>query len=154
MNWVFNDGGREEAGYKGFADDCVCRAFAIASGKSYKEIYDLINSLAKNEKISKHHKTKSNARNGVRKNTGKKLAEILGFKYISTMKFGEGCKMHLTEDEIPSDTIVVQLSKHLVCVKNKVINDTYNSSIKQYYDCEGNLITNDKRCVYGYFVKE
>ena len=50
MKWVYNDGGREEAGFKGTTRDCVTRAIAIATEKPYKEIYDLINTFGKNEK--------------------------------------------------------------------------------------------------------
>jgi hypothetical protein len=56
--------------------------------------------------------------------------------------------MHLNENELPNGTIICRLTRHLVCVKDGVINDTYNSSIK--YDTDGNLVD---RCVYGYFVK-
>ena len=153
MEWNFNDGGREAAGFKGKTGDCVCRAFAIATGKPYKEVYDDINQLAKNERTSRYKKTKSNARTGVWKDTSRKLAEQYGFKWIPTMKIGEGCKVHLVADELPSGTIIVKLTKHLVCVKDGVIQDTYNSSIKQYYDDDGELITNNRRCVYGYYVK-
>jgi len=38
--FVYNDGGREAAGYKGTAGDCVCRAVAIAAELPYQEVYD------------------------------------------------------------------------------------------------------------------
>ena len=41
------DGWRAESGFKGTTGDCVCRAFAIASNKTYKEVYDLINEISK-----------------------------------------------------------------------------------------------------------
>lgn len=44
---IIDDGGRELAGYKGTAGDCVCRAFAIASQRPYKEIYTMINNISK-----------------------------------------------------------------------------------------------------------
>ncbi len=153
MEFVYNDGGRAEAGYKGTTGDCVCRAFAIATGKPYKTVYDDINRIAQNERTGKRKKTTSNARTGVHRYTEKKLAALYGFKWIPTMKIGEGCKVHLTAEELPAGTIIVAVARHLVCVKDGVIHDTYNSSIKQHYDADGNLITNEKRCVYGYFVK-
>ena len=153
MEWVFNDGGRAEAGYKGLTDDCVCRAFAIATGKPYKTVYEDINRLAKNERTGKRKRDISSARTGVYKNTHRKLAAEYGLKWTPLMKIGEGCKVHLVADELPKGTIIVHISGHLVCVIDGVIHDTYNSSIKQYYDDEGNLITNDRRCVYGYYSK-
>ena len=142
MEFIYNDGGRSKY-FKGTAGDCAVRAIAIATGIDYLEIYNQLKQL-----VGK------SCRNGTPKDAGKELLKRLGWKRVTTMKIGEGCKMHLTENEIPPGTIIVQLSKHLVCVKDKVVQDTYNSSIKQYYDQEGNLITNDKRCVYGYWKKE
>ena len=40
MNFRFNDGGREQSGYKGSTGDCVTRAIAIATCKTYGEVYD------------------------------------------------------------------------------------------------------------------
>jgi hypothetical protein len=47
----------------------------------------------------------------------------------------------MREDELPGGTIIVDLSKHIACVKDGVLYDTL--------DCtrEG------EHCVYGYFKK-
>jgi hypothetical protein len=37
--YVYDDGGREAAGYQRKAGDCVARVIAIASGRPYAEIY-------------------------------------------------------------------------------------------------------------------
>ena len=142
MKFVFNDGGREAAGYKGLADDCVCRAIAIATGLNYQEVYDNINKLSAKEKNSKTRKSKSSARTGVHKSTCLKLLNSLGWKWVACMGVGTGCKVHLRDGELPNDkTIIVKVSKHLTVVKNGEIHDTYNPSR------DGN------RCVYGYFSK-
>jgi hypothetical protein len=39
MCHVYNEGGRQAAGYKGDAGDCVARAIAIASGLPHKQVY-------------------------------------------------------------------------------------------------------------------
>lgn len=49
MNWVYNDGGRADAGFKGEAGDCVTRAIAIAMDRPYKEVY---NELASEVKLA------------------------------------------------------------------------------------------------------
>lgn len=46
MDFVFHDGGRDAAGYKGSTGDCVTRSIAIAAGKPYQEVYDALNRLA------------------------------------------------------------------------------------------------------------
>lgn len=138
MKYEYNDGGRSEAGYKGSTGDCVVRAISIASQRPYKEVYDLVNSYASNEYKSRVSK-KSNARTGVRKSTIRKMMEDLGFVWTPTMKIGSGCKVHLIESELPEGRLVVQVSKHITAVLDKVIHDTYDPS------------RDGSRCVYGYW---
>ena len=42
INFIYNDGGRKNAGFSGKAGDCVCRAICIASGRDYNEVYEAI----------------------------------------------------------------------------------------------------------------
>jgi hypothetical protein len=141
MQWVYDDGGRSEY-YKGKdAGDCVCRAVAIATGLDYKKVYDDINELAKSERTGKRKRGKSSARNGVYKDTIRKLMERYGWKWVPTMRVGQGCKVHLREDELPSGRLVVSVSRHLTAVIDGVCHDTYDPS------------RDGTRCVYGYFVK-
>lgn len=137
MKFVYDDGGRKEAGYKGLASDCACRAIAIATGKPYKEIYSLINDYGKRERRA----NKSTARTGVWSPTLKKIMASLGWRWVPTMQIGSGCTTHLRADELPSGHLVVSLSGHEVAVIEGVIHDTY--------DCS----RDGTRCVYGYFVK-
>lgn len=153
MEWVYDDGGRADAGFKGTTGDCVCRAIAIATGKPYREVYDLINEFAKSERTGKRKRKKSSARTGVFSTTHRKVMEHLGWKWIPTMKIGQGCKVHLNADELPKGTIVVKVTHHLTTVIDGVIHDTYNCSDRGYtVDGYGNDITKD-RCVYGYYQK-
>lgn len=135
--FVENDGGRREAGYKGKAGDCVTRAITIATGLPYKKVYDDLNSLAKAEQSRK--RKKSNSRTGVWRKSYQKYLESMGWEWVPTMKIGQGCKVHLRGDELPSGRIIVRLSKHLCAVINGVIHDTYDCSRR------------GERCVYGYF---
>lgn len=142
MKLVINDGGRSKY-FKGTTGDCVCRAICNATGKDYKEIYDLINQIAKKERTGKRKKGKSNARTGVYNYTDKEIIEnILGWKWVPTMTIGSGCKVHLNEYDLPSGTLIVRVTRHLTCVKDGVLYDTY--------DCS----RNGTRCVYGYWYKE
>ena len=140
MEWIYNDGGRSKYFKAGRVNDCVCRAISIANDMDYMEVYKLIETYAKKEKSGKT--TKSSPRNGVRKDTTRKILESLGWKWVATMSIGSGCKVHLTPDELPSGTIIVSVSKHVVAVKDGVIYDTYDPS------------RDEGRCVYGYFIKE
>lgn len=142
MEFVYDDGGRKEAGFKGDARDCVCRSIAIATGKPYKEVYDTINEFAKAERISKRKHRKSNARTGVYTVTTRKIMAYYGWRWVPTMQIGQGCTVHLKADELPKGRLVVKLSKHCVAVIDGVIHDTY--------DCS----RDETRCVYGYFIKD
>lgn len=141
MRFVYDDGGRSKYFKAGEVGDCVCRAISIATGKDYKEVYDLINEYAKQERRSRKH-SRSSARNGVQKQTSRKVLESLGWKWTPTMKIGSGCTVHLCEDELPCGTIIVKVSKHLTCIKDGVIHDTYDPSREE------------SRCVYGYYQKQ
>lgn len=142
MNFKYNDGGRKAAGYTGDTRDCVTRAIAIATGNPYQEVYDALNSLATFERIGKRKHKKSSSRNGVYKDTTSKYLTSIGWKWTPTMLIGQGCKVHLKEDELPKGNLIVSVSKHMVAVIDGVINDLYDCSR------EGN------RCVYGYWTKE
>lgn len=142
MEFVYNDGGRAKAGFKGNVGDCVCRSIAIATGKPYKEVYYELNKLARKEKKSKRRKGTSSARNGVHRVTYQKYLEYLGWKWQPTMFIGSGCKVHLRKDELPPGRLIVSLSKHMTAVIDGVIHDTYLDD------------RNGTRCVYGYFYKD
>lgn len=141
MKWVYDDGGRSNY-FKGVTGDCVCRAISIAMNKDYKEIYDLINMYAEEYRNTENSEDNSHARYGVSKELTHKILTDLGYKWIPKMFFGKGCKTHLRDGEIPKKgNIIVCVSKHLTCVKNNVIYDTFDPSRK------GN------RCVYGLYIK-
>ena len=139
MDFIYCDGGRSKY-FKGKAGDCVVRSICNATGKDYKEVYDAINDLAKQEHLGKRKHKISNSRNGVFKTTYKKYVEnILGWKWHCCMTIGSGCQTHLSKNELPNGVLIVSLSKHHTCVKDGVIYDTY--------DCS----RDGTRCVYGYW---
>lgn len=145
--FIYNDGGRADAGYKGTTGDCVCRAIAIAANKSYQEVYDALangNANQRKSKRSSKHTGIKTASKGI--NTKKKwfhdYMTSLGFKWIPTMEIGKGCKVHLKAEELPKGRLVVNVSKHFTAVIDGVINDTYDPS------------RGGTRCVYGYYILE
>lgn len=131
MEFIYNDGGRSKYFKATSVGDCATRAISNATGKDYKEVYDSLT-----------HLNYSSARNGVKKKIGKMYIKSLGWKWVPCMGIGTGCKVHLNADELPSGVLIVSVSKHLTCVKDGVIYDTY--------DCS----RNENRCVYGYWTKD
>lgn len=139
MKYVYDDGGRAAAGFKGVTGDCVCRAIAIATEQPYKVVYDALNEWGKKERLGKHQKRRSTARTGVYPKTIRKYMESIGWEWVPTMQIGQGCKVHLKADELPSGRLVVSVSKHEVAVIDGVIHDLS--------DCS----RGGTRCVYGYY---
>ena len=143
-----NDGGREAAGYKGKAGDCVVRSIAIVTNLPYQKFMMI---FIKQMKTLEQHRELNLLRSLKQKNdsprTGthrvvlKKYLQKLGWNWTPTMFIGQGCKVHLKKDELPSGTLIVSCSKHITVVKDGVLHDTY--------DCS----RNGTRCVYGYWKK-
>jgi hypothetical protein len=141
MKYVYDDGGRAAAGFKGKTGDCVCRAVAIATGRPYREVYDELTALGWNS-------WRAYWRDGdglyVPNEEGRRRTrayiEGLGWKWTPTMRIGQGCKVHLRADELPAGRLIASVSHHLVAVIDGVIHDIH--------DCS----RDGTRCVYGYFL--
>lgn len=154
MEFKYSDGGRSKYFKADNVGDCVTRAICNATGLDYKEVYDRLNEMAKRESV-KHHRghKKSQSRNGVFKETWKRYLNEIGWVHHSVTSIGNRSRrMRFVAEDLPEGVLIVQLSKHLTCVKDKVIYDTYDCSKKDYYDIYGDLVTNDERCVYGYWT--
>ncbi len=137
--WIYDNGGRDEAGFRGVTGDCVTRAIAIATGMSYRESYGLVNQYGAAERITKRRTKKGSARTGIRRPTTRRLMAGLGWLWTPTMFIGSGCRVHLRGDELPSGRLVVAVSKHVCAVIDGVIHDTYDPT------------RDGTRCVYGYW---
>lgn len=140
LGFIYDDGGRRAAGFKGETRDCVTRAIAIGTGLSYKQVYDAINDTARLEHHRPGSRRRSSARTGVHKPTIRKYLDSLGWQWTPTMHIGSGCQVHMRADELPPGRVIVSLSRHIAAVIDGVLRDTH--------DCarEGT------RCVYGYWT--
>jgi hypothetical protein len=146
--WVFDDGGRSAAGFKGHTGDCVTGAIAIATKKPYGEVYDAMRDLTvtycdeHEDKVSNRIAFRgASPRGGVFRKVWDPYLKSLGWVWTPTMSIGSGCKVHLKADDLPSGRLVVKVSRHVVAVIDGVIHDTY--------DCS----RDGTRCVYGYFAE-
>jgi hypothetical protein len=157
IEFNFNDGGRQAAGFKGTTGDCVTRAIVIVTGKPYKEVYDALNELAQPFNNRKHKRIRgsSNSRLGVHKPVYHKYLLSFGMKWTPTMLIGQGCKVHLRADELPAGKLIVRVSKHLTTVIDGVVNDTWNPAREvQCTEITNGVQTGhvEERCVYGYYT--
>jgi len=177
MEFVYDDGGREAAGYKGDAGDCVCRAITIVTGLPYKEVYDRLAEGNATQRKGKRAKSKDGVRTAAKGiNTNRKwfkdYMQSLGFKWVPTMLVGQGCKVHLCKEELPKGKLIVAVSKHYTVVIDGVIHDTHNPSERgvtvypptypkdqlpkgAYWMENGNgWAYAPQRCVYGYYYRD
>jgi len=147
MRWVYDDGGRVAAGFRGDASDCVVRSIAIVTGRPYREIYAGITELALLEKYRRGRVgfeaavgRRSSARDGVLKVTRNAYIDTLGLEWTATMRIGSGCRVHLRDGELPMGRLLVACSQHLTAVIDGVIHDTHDPG------------RDGTRCVYGYWA--
>lgn len=172
MQFVYDDGGRQDAGFRGKAGDCVTRAVAIASGLPYIEVYKEFAAQTGAQKATKRSaKRAASARNGVNvtRKWFKDWMRSQGFRWTPCMGIGTGCKVHLVDGELPMGRLVVSVSGHYTAVVDGVIHDTYNPCRDDMWTCEPDigqeLKSNQRRnvngvwtksggrCVYGYWSR-
>lgn len=129
MNFKYNDGGRSNYFTANKVGDCVTRAIAIVKGMDYKQVYNEIKKLVG-----------YTPRNGVYKKDTKKVMAHFGGTWISCSGIGTKNKVHLNDAEMPlQGRLICNLSKHVTCIVDGVINDTYDPS------------RGGTRMVYGYW---
>ena len=125
MSYIFNDGGRKQAGFLGRTGDCAARALAIAESMPYVEAYKLVAQANKDAGGSK------SARNGIMKHHFHKLLLTLGYKWHSAPKY-EGRKAR-PRDFRRDGIIIARQARHFVTVINGDCIDTWDSSDKMVY---------------------
>ena len=130
MNYKYNDGGREAAGYKGTAGDCGARAMAIALQLDYKSVYkELAQANADNGRSK-------SARSGIMKDTYTEVLKRHGWIWMKAPTF-EGRKARCSD--MPKGRVIAKQAKHFVAVIDGVANDSWNCT---------------ERMVYGYWAKK
>lgn len=160
--WLYDDGGRADAGFKGQTSDCVVRAIAIAAKLDYREVYDDLYRLGlawADRKMMTKRAQKIIAEDGgsdevqvwreVRRRVSPRLGVSpavykpyiakLGFGWTPTMQIGSGCRVHLRSEELPDGRLIVRCSRHIVAVIDGELRDI------------GDPSRGGTRCVYGYW---
>jgi hypothetical protein len=148
--WVRNDGGRAAAGFTGHAGDCVVRAIAITTERSYLNVYNSLHRYALTDRVlmaklelryGARARDHASPRTGVNQRVYDRYLTEIGWTWTPTMQIGHGCTVHLRPDEIPSGRLIVRVSKHICAVIDGVIHDTHDPS------------RGGARCVYGYWQR-
>ena len=128
--WRYDDGGRAQAGYRGSAGDCICRAIAIACERPYAEIYETLNALCRPHWKSPRSQTPS-ARFGMPREIYEPLLLDFGWRYHTLAR-----RELFTDKHVPlHGRSIVPLPNqsfpvHICAVVHGVIRDTYDCSFK------------------------
>ena len=134
-NFIINDGGRADAGFKGRAKDCVVRAVAIATGGNYRTVYKEVNAMG-----LRIDGVKSCARTGVPLNTLNEFMKQAGFEYVVLPQTFKD-RTNLANYIAPSGNVVIDLAGHVVASIDGVLHDIGNTRASKY----------GRRIVRGYF---
>lgn len=137
--WIYNDGGRSLAGFRGSARDCVTRSISIASGMEYRQVYDDLNKLAKTEDLVADWQRRSSSRLGVFQRTWYRYLRNLGWRWVQTGPPSRLPVVYLTSSDLPTGTLIVSLKNHMTVMRDGVIYDTF--------DCR----ESGAKCVHGFW---
>lgn len=120
-DFVFSDGGRAASGFVGLTGDCVTRAIAIATGQSYRSVYDEIG-----------ERTAKSPRGGVETSAAEKFLKDLGWQSQS------GMQLEFAPQLLPKGIVIVDLvgtrkNRHYTCMVDRTIYDTWNPAEDSCY---------------------
>jgi hypothetical protein len=141
VKWVYDDGGRAAAGFRGRTGDCVVRAVAIASQQPYAAVYADMQAFIRGSRQTKLVAL-SNVRTGVHKPVIRRYLFDRGWIWTPTMGIGTGTTVHLHDGALPTGRLIVSVTKHLTAVLDGIIHDTHDPS-----RC-------GTRCVYGWYEQQ
>ena len=135
--WVYSDGGRHAAGFRGQAYDCVTRAISIAVGVAYGDVHGALQH-AKRIAEMRGLAAASNPRLGVGRRIYEPYLANLGWSWTPTLLVGSAPRRRLAADELPAGRLVCVIRWHACAVVDGVVHDTLNPGI-------------GKAIVYGYY---
>ena len=146
-DFIYCDGGRKAAGFKGITCDCVCRSIAIVTGKPYLEVYNELKALCKTERKLKT-KRRSSHRTGIHTchKWFKDWMVSNGFVWIKVRRG----TLNFSRKNLPEGRIIVFIEEHVhfAAVIDGTVYDTWNqymdddNTISGYWKFIGNPIDN------------
>ena len=128
INFVFDDGGRIKAGFKGHgAGDCHVRSLCIATGLGYRKVYEHIAKTFKKHGYpqSGDAQTVGRARKGKR-NPRKIQDDIMGNFGLEKVKLGKGTRPTYTEAYEEFGNCVVTTTGHICTIRDNALRDTFD----------------------------
>lgn len=116
-----DDGGRKKAGYQGTTGDCVTRALAIVSGRSYADIYRFVDEVARKTPFKDN-----SASQGVNGYITHSLME-----YFGGVRYKFPPNTFLQAGLLPYGVLIADLDGHVVAIIDGVAYDNHEDETKQ-----------------------
>ena len=131
IDYRYDDGGREAAGYRGRTGDCVVRAVVICTGEDYRAVYLTMaermksNSYAAsgNAYATRERNRKAPHRKGqiTARRVQDRVLEVYGFRKV---RLPAGARPTFTEAHRRYGDCIVGTTKHVAAVVDGVLRDT------------------------------
>lgn len=125
LNYVKDDGGRADAGYKGEAGDCVTRALAIVSGEPYRELY---RELARAQQAVTG---KRSARNGIKKKAYEAVFQGHG---LVKVKLPKGPRPTYAQAHERYGDCIVTTARHVCALVDGALHDTFDGRTYEWLE--------------------
>ena len=121
LAFVYDDGGRAAAGYKGSAGDCVVRAFCILTGADYAEAYREF--AYAQSVLGEEKRRRRSARNGI---DNRPMANVFERHGLRRIKLGRGVKPTWAEAHERYGDCIVRTRGHVSAIVAGVVRDTHD----------------------------
>ncbi len=133
IDYRYDDGGREAAGYRGKTGDCVVRAIAICTGEDYRAVYLTMAEHMKrngyaasgNAYATRERNRKAPRRKGqiAARRVQDRVLEVYGFRKV---RLPSGARPTFTEAHRRYDDCIVGTTKHVAAIVDGALRDTFD----------------------------
>ena len=133
IDYRYDDGGREAAGYRGKTGDCVVRAIAICTGEDYRAVYLTMaehmkrndyaasgNAYATRERKRKAPRSKGQI---AARRVQDRVLEVYGFRKV---RLPAGARPTFTEAHRRYGDCIVGTTKHVAAIVDGALRDTFD----------------------------
>ena len=142
IDYIQEDGGRADAGFRGSTGDCVVRAIAIASGEEYQVVYDTMAAHMRKhgyvatgnayQQKPKAGKTKKRPRSAL--NIQHDVLRFFGFEKV---KLPQGARPTYTEAHRRYGNCIVSTTKHMAALVDGALRDLFDGRTYEYENMAG-----------------
>ena len=146
LEYIEDDGGRSAAGFKGRTGDCLTRAISIATGESYRKVYDAVgeqmkkhgyarsgNAYAQSGKAAAAVRAKGRSRRP--RTIQDDVLRLFGFAKVDAKKPNGTCYTY-EQAHRRYGTCIVTTTKHYATLKNGALRDTFDGRTYDFQEAD------------------